>query len=90
MHFKQVLLFTKGHFPSELPHVDSYVAVLRAQRKSIDAKAYPSFAFYAKLINIDIEIEKMGLLVLVVYGTTSTQPNDPHKVSQPKHICYSE
>ena len=64
MHFKQVLLFAKGHFPSEFPHVDSYVAVFLAQRKSIDAKAYLSFAFYAKLINIDIEIEEMELFEL--------------------------
>ena len=64
MHFKQVLLFAKGHFPSELPHVDSYVAAFLAQRKSIDAKAYLSFAFYAKLINIDIEREEMELFEL--------------------------
>ena len=60
MHFKQVLLFAKGHFPI----FDSYVAVFRAQRKSIDAKAYLSFEFYAKLVNIDTEIEKMELFEL--------------------------
>ena len=75
MHFKQVLLFAKGHFPSELPRVDSYVAVLRAQRKSIDAKAYPSFAFYAKLINIDIEIEKMGLPFELSLRITAVTPD---------------